>query len=376
MPESPNSALRLFIVGAGRMAREHAQAAQATGRDIELHAADPDPSARERFASELPEASVYDSGNFMLALAPSKNDLVIIATPPWLHESYLELGLRSGRNVLCEKPLLTSRQAIDSVKKTLRETGRTLFCCSCRFLGNPATQAVALLVESGGLGKIYSVTLRQSMQRMRSGIEWQPESPWFMDESKNGGGCLMDWAPYDLANLNRVLKPHAITALQVELAQPELPSDLPEGVVFDVESHATATLIYHGSDGSSVPVHYERGSGSFEPERDEAVITGTRGSVSWTIMGYAGDLELCLRNADNEAGAIQSFQSPGELWYSRAPLIEALNFSEGRPHLAIADGEALFQAAVLRSLYEAAKSGRPVTVERTDFDSPASTRDR
>ncbi|MFP6641410.1 MAG: Gfo/Idh/MocA family oxidoreductase, partial [Myxococcota bacterium] len=336
MAEAPGSPLRLFIVGAGTMAREHAQAAYATGREIELHVADPDPSARERFASEFPKSNVDDSGNSMLAKATSKNDLVIVATPPWLHESYLELGLRSGRNVLCEKPLLTSRQAIDSVNKTLRQSGRTLFCCSCRFIANPATRAVADLVKNGELGQVYSVTLRQSMQRMRSGIEWQPESAWFMDESKNGGGCLMDWAPYDLANLNQVLKPDAITALQVELAQPELPSELPNEAIFDVESHANATLLYHCSDGSTVPVHYERGSGSFGPNRDEAVVTGTRGSVSWTIMGYAGDLELSLRNAENETGAVHFFQPPGELWYSRAPVTEALNFREGQPHMAVA----------------------------------------
>jgi predicted dehydrogenase len=349
------------------MAREHARSACSTGRDVELHVADPDPSARDRFLAEFPDAEVDDSGDSMLARATSKNDLVVVATPPWLHESYLELGLRSGRNVLCEKPLLTSRQAIASVSQTLRQTGKTLFCCSCRFITNPATRAVADMVADGSLGQIYSVSLRQSMQRMRSGIEWQPESAWFMDKSKNGGGCLMDWTPYDLANLNEVLRPEAITALRVDMAQPELPSDLPEGSLFDVETHATATLLYHRADGGTVPVHYERGSGSFGPNRDEAVVTGTKGSVSWTIMGYAGDLELSLRNAANEAGSVQVFKPPGEFWYSRAPVGEAIHFSDGRPHSAIVNGEALFSATVLRSLYEVSESSQPLRVDRSDF---------
>ena len=180
----------------------------------------------------------------------------------------------------------------------------------------------------------------------------------------------MDWAPYDLANLNEVLKPQAITTLQVNMAQPELASNLPKGSVFDVESHANATLLYHLSDGTTLPVHYERGSGSFAPNRDEAVVTGTRGSVSWTIMGYAGDLELSLRNAKNETGAVQFFESPGDLWYSRAPVVEAVHFSEGRPNLAIANGEALFSAAVLRSLYEVSESSQPLRVDRSDFHEP------
>jgi hypothetical protein len=90
-------------------------------------------------------------------------------------------------------------------------------------------------------------------------------------------------------------------------------------------------------------------------------------------MGYAGDLELSLRNAENETGAVHFFQPPGELWYSRAPVTEALNFREGQPHMAVANGEALFQAAVLRSLYEVAKSNLPMRVERADFEVPPSS---
>lgn len=376
MPNSLTSSVRLFMVAAGTMAREHVRAAQSAELDLEIHAADPDPSAREQFRSEFPAANLYDSATTMLALAPGNTDLVVIATPPWLHESYLELALRSGRDVLCEKPLLTSREAVDSVKKTLQETGRSLVCCSGRFVANPASQKVAESVQAGKFGQIYSVKLRQCMPRMRSGIEWQPESPWFMDRSRNGGGCLMDWAPYDLANLDLVLRPRAVTALHVELAQPELPSDLAETAVFDVETHAQSTLLYHLSDGSTVPVYYERASGSYEPACDEAIITGTRGSASWTSMGYAATLELSFRSAANERGAVQSFGPPGPLWYSRAPIRETLCHLRGRPHCAITGGDALFGAALLRALYECADSGQPVRVEHAAFSELPGTQQR
>jgi predicted dehydrogenase len=269
--------------------------------------------------------------------------------------------------VLCEKPLLLSAEELEPVAEVLRETGRTLVCASTRFLPNPATRHVCELIQKEQLGEIYSVELRQRQQRMRSGIEWQPESPWFLDKSKNGGGCLMDWAAYDLAILHDLLQPRAIHVVHATIAQPELSADLPAGAVFDVETHGLATLVYERGDGSRVPVRYERASGSFAPDLDEARVTGTRGSVSWTCMGYAGELELTLRDAADEAGRAQTFAPPGELWFARAPLFETLNLLEGRPHHAVFGGDALFQAAALHAIYRAAERGESVSVHRKDF---------
>jgi predicted dehydrogenase len=226
---------------------------------------------------------------------------------------------------------------------------------------------VCELIQKEQLGEIYSVELRQRQQRMRSGIEWQPESRWFLDKSKNGGGCLMDWSAYDLAILHEILQPRAITVAHASIAQPELPAELPTGTVFDVETHGLATLIYERDDGSRVPVQYERSSGSFEPDVAEATVTGLRGSVSWTSMGFDGKLELSLRNASDEAGETRSFAPPGELWFARAPLYEMLNLLEGLPHHAVAGADALFQAAVLCAIYRTAETGTPVTMRREQF---------
>ena len=364
---------RLFIVGSGFMAKAHSRAAIATGRVSEIHSADPDRMARKDFQSEFPKSFLYDRANTMLSIAPAQNDIVVIATPPWLHESYVDLALRSHRNVISESPLFTSREATKSIQTTLSETQKTLFACGGRFLNNPATQKVASLVQQHQLGEIYSVKLRQCKPRMRFGIELQPESKWFADVKQNGGGCLMDWGPYDLANLDYVLAPKAISILHVRLAQPELPKSSAHPPIFDVESHAIATLIYHLPDESQVQVHYERATGSYEPERNEATITGTRGSAEWTLMGSNEPIQLLLRDAQNESTETFTFKSPGELWSSRAPLWEALKKLKNQPRLVVADGDALFQSAVLSGLYESAASGKPHQIRRCDFSDRTQT---
>jgi predicted dehydrogenase len=359
--------LRIFFLGAGTIAREHARAARSLGRAVELNAADPSPAARTAFAAAFPEAALCAAVEEMLARPPREGDIAVVATPPWLHREQIELAARSGRHVLCEKPLLMPEDDIEPVAEVLRATGRSLTCCSTRFLPNPATRHVCDLVRENRLGEIYSVKWRQLLPRLRSGIEWQPQSRWFLDKSKNGGGCLMDWAAYDLAILHDVLQPREIRVAHATLAQPELPADLPDGTVFDVETHAVATLVYQRADGSRVPVHYERATGTFEPGVEEATVTGTRGSVSWSAMGFQGEIELRLRDAENEAGSTRSFPPPGAMWLARAPLYETLALLEGRPHCAVSGADALFQAAVLRAIYRAADSGAPVTLRRENF---------
>lgn len=359
--------LRLFLVGAGTMARQHAAAGVALVRDVDLHAADPSPEAREAFAALFPSATLHEDAEAMLAAEAEETDIVVVATPPWLHRSYIEGAARSGRHVLCEKPLLMSTEDIEAVAETLRETGRLLGCCSMRFLANPANRRVAELVEGGELGDIYSVRWLQGLHRFRSGIEWQPESPFFLDKSRNGGGVMMDWAAYDLCILQDILHPHTIRVLHATMVQPELPADPAPTTVFDVETHGVATLLYECADGSLVPVHFERQSGSFDRDLSESTLTGTRGSVSWSCMGWEGDIELCLRNASHEEGKSQTLSPPGEGWLDRAPLEAMLNLIEGRPHHALTGADALFQAAALRAIYEAAETGREVVVRRDPF---------
>ncbi len=249
----------------------------------------------------------------------------------------------------------------------MRETGRVLACCSVRFQSNPATERVAQLIAAGELGELYAGRWLQGSHRMRSGIEYQSQSSFFMDKSRNGGGVVMDWAAYDLTTLLRVLQPRAITVLHAAMAQPELPGPAPDGGVFDVETHAVATLLYERADGSQLTLHYERQSGSFERDLDEATLTGTRGSVSWSCMGYEGDITLSLRNADDEEGKLQVFETPEGNWVNHAPLLSTLELLAGRPNRALAGGDALFQISTLRAIYDVAESGKPVTLRRDRY---------
>jgi predicted dehydrogenase len=350
------------------MAQSHAAALRELDGDFELHVADPSASAREVFARRFPHATLHDSAEEMLAGdAVTAGDLAIVATPPWLHREYVERAARAGCHVLCEKPLLLSAEEIAPVMAVLRETGRELVCCSTRFIENPATLQVRERVAKGELGKIYAVKWRHLFQKERPGLEYQPESPFFLDRSRNGGGCLTDYGAYELAILDAILEPESITIAQAMVAQPEVPAELPEGVVFDVETHAMSTLIFHRADGSRVPVFYERSAAAFEPDQEDVRVLGTRGSATWDWLGVGERIELNLRDVANEDGVTESFAPPRPNYVFSAPLRETLALLDGKPSRAIRGEQALFQIATMRGIYAVAESGEPVTIRRSDY---------
>ncbi|WP_309120675.1 Gfo/Idh/MocA family oxidoreductase [Paenibacillus sp.] len=78
-------AVRIYLIGAGVIARAHAAAAKLP-EPAALRVADPNPAALESFRDAYPEAAAFDDAAKMLASEPARDDdIVIVATPPFLH---------------------------------------------------------------------------------------------------------------------------------------------------------------------------------------------------------------------------------------------------------------------------------------------------
>ncbi len=98
--------LRIYLIGAGAIARHHAAAAaKLPVEQVTLAAADANASALAEFVRDVPYVRPFRSVTAMLAEPPEPDDVVIIATPPTSHAALACAALESGRHVLCEKPL-------------------------------------------------------------------------------------------------------------------------------------------------------------------------------------------------------------------------------------------------------------------------------
>ncbi len=113
-------------------------------------------------------------------------DALIVATPPHLHAPISIAAMRSGKHILCEKPLARTIAEGKAMVVTARETGRVLKC-GFNHRHHPAFQQARRWFEEGRIGDPIFI-------RARYGIGGRPgyEREWRANPEVVGGGQLME----------------------------------------------------------------------------------------------------------------------------------------------------------------------------------------
>ena len=358
--------LRLYLIGAGVIARYHAAACAKLpdALDVTLTVADPNPAALAEFAAQFPEAHTYNDARKMLTEPAQEGDIVVVATPPFTHHHLTLDALASGRHVLCEKPLAMNRAEAADMLRAARGANRLLGCCSSRFLGLPTATEVKRLLQQGALGRVYHITFIQRFQCERAGIEYQPDSRWFIDRSKNGGGIIMDWGPYDFSYLNDILQPRKVEVLSAWMANPG-GHNAPAGVVFDVEEHGGASLRYHLPDGTLLHLTYERAACAYGQERALVEIEGLRGAVTWDWLMPRSQGDVTLTR-DGNAGFERhttTFDTGQTLGPHDKPLVYFYQRTRGMASPAVVNEQAVFNFACFRAMFDYVETGQVQVIE-------------
>lgn len=361
--------MQFYLIGAGVIARSHADAIRKLSNydEIELKVADPNPQALSGFVELYPEAAAFSDARTMLAEEAKEDDIVVICTPPFTHYELSRLALESNRHVLCEKPLVMNCKEVENLLEITMRKKRLLGCCSDRFIGLPKTEEIKRIIQSNELGEIYKVTFVYRGQRSRPGVEYQPESRWFLDRSKSGGGIVMDWGPYDFAILNDVFKPSAIEVSSAWVSKPETQAD-PVDTVYDVEGHVGAMMKYH-LDGKTIWVQYERAHCTHGKPYHLVEIEGTKGAVEWSPY-FESDKVVFTKDRDGEVVTEESeFANESDISFMDHPIHYFYHKVKGEPSLALTNEQALFNFSCLQALYNCAETGTVQKVKNGPFES-------
>lgn len=360
-------AQRVYLIGAGIIARSHTNAAYNLPlgeQELLLSVADPNTQALEEFAKQFPQARTFSDMHEMLAEAAQDTDIVIVATPPATHSRLTIDALTTGRHVLCEKPLAMNQVEARQMLAAAQAQRRLLGCCSVRYFEWPPAEEARRLLQAGAIGRLYHIRFRYLEQRNRPGIEYQPETLWFLDQAKSGGGTLMDRAPYEFSVFNDLFRPVRVDVLNAWLTNPTTALHLPPGTVVDVEQHAGATLRYHFADGNSCIMSYERASCTHSQERAEIEVEGLEGTLHW-YWPKAG-AELSLTHSYDTDGLVESktlsFPKPGLVNMGYKPLHYFYQRILDQPSRAVVNEQAIFNFSCMQAIYNCAHSGQPQTV--------------
>lgn len=355
---------RVYLIGAGVIAGHHLRSMQQMTEvpAWEWHICDLRPEALAKLQGEFPSLAIHADAGEMLAASPRPDDIVIICTPPAAHAKFAAVALSTGRHVLCEKPLFFQAAEVDEVEDILRaHPSLILGCCSNRFAGTESLRRAREIVVAGQLGRLYRARWIHRANRRRTGIEYQPETKWFLNRRLNGGGVAMDWGPYDLAGIFGILQPEIVTVLSCLMEQVETGVTLPPGTINDVETHVVAQMDCRLPHGEVVRLDYERASAAHGRELFAYEFEGLRAALD---LEWIGAVKLRLHK--DEAGALVTEEvavNPETNPRHSRPIREMIKAVHGQPSLTLANENAIFNFRVLRALYQVAETGVPVEVK-------------
>ncbi len=186
--------IRVAILGQGRSGRDiHGRHIMTDQERFKIVAAvDPLEDRRERAAKEF-GCDVYE--DYTQLLDRDDIDLVINATPSYLHPPITIDLLNHGFNVLCEKPLARKVSEVDAMMEAAEKSGKLLAVYQqSRFA--PYYRQVKKVVDSGVLGRIVQVSIAFNGFARR--WDWQCIQDFY-------GGNLLNTGPHPLDQALRFL---------------------------------------------------------------------------------------------------------------------------------------------------------------------------
>lgn len=139
-----------------------------------------DPNVLAGFRERFPAiASVADRRRL---LEDPTIDLIVIAAVPSERAAIAVAAMRHGKDVMVDKPGVTSLTQLAEIEQVVRETGRIFSICFSERFVVPATEVAGRLIADGAIGRVVQ-TLGLGPHRLNKKIR----PAWFFDPVQYGG---------------------------------------------------------------------------------------------------------------------------------------------------------------------------------------------
>ena len=184
--------ITIAIVGTGAISHAHIQAYLQFPERCRIAAlVDIIPGKAQRVKEQYHlDAEVYLDHHEIL---DKDIDLVDVCTPPFVHAEISINALRSGHNVVCEKPMAASLEECDAMLRARDESGKKLSIIAQNRFRKPIRDLKALL-DSGIAGKVRHAQIDSFWYRGHSYYDLWWRGTW----EKEGGGCTLNHAVHHI----------------------------------------------------------------------------------------------------------------------------------------------------------------------------------
>lgn len=244
----PARRLGVALVGLGGYAGLLARGIQETKRCRLAGVVSGTPAKLPRWAAQygLPERSLYHYDNLERIADNPDIDAVYIVTPPGTHRDFVVRAAKTGKHVICEKPMEVSAARCAEMVAACRAAGVTL-SIGYRLHYEPNTAEFIRLAREQEFGPFMRMS---SANGFRMGGR-----SWRVNKQLAGGGPLMDMGVYVIQAVcmaKAEAAPVAVTARFGEVTRPQLFNEVEESVSWTMEFADGAQAECRASYGEGV----------------------------------------------------------------------------------------------------------------------------
>lgn len=348
--------LKVGIIGVGGIAASHFPGWKASQHAEVVAFADPVAPVLERVAKEQGITKTYAKPEDLIA--DPDIDIIDICTPSAYHAPLAIAALEAGKNVICEKPLAPTPEAIDQMIAARDKSGKMLMTAQhFRFMQD--TIALKKEVETGVLGDIYHA--RSWMLRRN----WLPARPGFIYKKNSGGGPCIDIGVHILDLTLWMMehpKPVAISGVTTDKLS-RMPGaftgwgggPIPQDM--DVEEFAAALVRFDNGASLILEVSWMLHHAT-KTEDMQMWLYGTEGGLQWPANKILKSNNETKRTFDVQLDKAPDGMEPHA--YECVKFAEAI--AEGRPSPVPAENSRDVQL-ILNGLYESAAKNAEVRLD-------------
>lgn len=239
--------LRIAIVGTGNISHAHIGAYLTFPERCKIVALVdilPEKARKVKEQYHL-DCDVYDDHEKLLPRTDI--DLVDVCTPPYVHAQISINAMRSGKHVICEKPMAASLEECDAMLRARDESGKILSIIAQNRFREPIRNVKALL-DSGLAGPVRHAQIDSFWWRGHCYYDLWWRGTW----EKEGGGCTLNHAVHHIDMLGWMLgMPQQVTTVLANTAHDNAEiEDLSVSILRypGMLAQVTASVVHHGEE--------------------------------------------------------------------------------------------------------------------------------
>ena len=214
----------------------------------------------------------YTATSFEELLAGPGFNVVDICLPNYLHKKFAVLAAKSGKHIICQKPLACNAAEAEEMLAAANKAA-VIHCYAENWAYSPDMREIEATIQRGIIGRPLWMRGREA--------HFGPHTEWFYKKELSGGGALLDMGCHVICVFNKFMGKKAIE-LMCHAATLHHQTDC--------EDNAIAVIKYEGGLVGQVEASWTTRGGMavcFEVWGDEGMITYDRSGLSQPIKVFS-----------------------------------------------------------------------------------------